>query len=160
MNGVSCMNSRLAAYGGCGSGLRHPVLFGPILTRACLLSALLWLLCPSLYLAPELLLVLSFPLSPASHNAAPSCRHCPAAQVGVPISRMCHHPATGLLAAACDDLVIRMYDVEARRLVRRFRGHADRISDLQLSSDCRWLLSASLDNTVRVWDVPGEAGGQ
>ncbi len=80
-------------------------------------------------------------------------------QVGVPISRLCHHPTTGLLAAACDDLVIRMYDVEARRLVRRFRGHTDRISDLQLSADCRWLLSASLDNTVRVWDVPGMALG-
>lgn len=44
---------------------------------------------------------------------------------------------------------------QALRLVRRFRGHTDRISDLQLSADCRWLLSASLDNTVRVWDVPG-----
>lgn len=45
--------------------------------------------------------------------------------------------------------------VQALRLVRRFKGHTDRISDLQLSSDCRWLLSASMDNTVRVWDVPG-----
>lgn len=33
-------------------------------------------------------------------------------QVGAPMSRLCHHPSTGLLAAACDDLVIRMFDVE------------------------------------------------
>lgn len=38
--------------------------------------------------------------------------------------------------------------------MRRFRGHADRITDLTLAADARWLLSASLDGTVRVWDVP------
>lgn len=46
------------------------------------------------------------------------------------------------------------YDYEAVRLVRRFRGHTDRITDLTLAADARWLLSASLDGTVRVWDVP------
>ena len=46
---------------------------------------------------------------------------------------------------------------QAMRVVRRFRGHTDRITDLQLSDDCRWLLSSSMDNTLRVWDVPGGA---
>ena len=40
------------------------------------------------------------------------------------------------------------------RSVRRFRGHKDRITDLAIAQDARWLLSASLDGTVRVWDVP------
>lgn len=75
--------------------------------------------------------------------------------VGVSISKLVQHATTGLLAAACDDLVIRMYDIDARRLVRRFKGHRDRISDLQMSEDGKWLLSSSLDNTLRVWDVPG-----
>ena len=78
--------------------------------------------------------------------------------VGSPVGRLAHHPSTGLVALACDDLVIRMFDVEALRSVRRFRGHTDRVTDLQLSEDCRWLLSASMDNTIRVWDVPGESG--
>ena len=30
----------------------------------------------------------------------------------------------------------------------------DRITALQISSDCRWLLSASMDGTLRVWDIP------
>lgn len=30
----------------------------------------------------------------------------------------------------------------------------DRITALQMSADCRWLLSASMDGTLRVWDVP------
>eukprot|EP00983_Pelagomonas_calceolata_P121690 1160824-Pelagomonas_calceolata.AAC.6 len=36
-----------------------------------------------------------------------------------------------------------------RHLVSR-----DRVTSLQLSADCRWLLSASMDGTLRVWDVP------
>lgn len=74
-----------------------------------------------------------------------------------PVVKATLHPATGLFAAACDDLMIRMYDVETLRLVRRFPGHTDRINDLHLSQDCRWLFSASMDNTVRIWDVPGKA---
>ena len=38
--------------------------------------------------------------------------------------------------------------------MRQFRGHTDRITDLQMSQDARWLLSSSLDGTMRVWDVP------
>ena len=38
--------------------------------------------------------------------------------------------------------------------MRQFRGHTDRITDLHMSADARWLLSASLDGTVRAWDVP------
>jgi len=75
--------------------------------------------------------------------------------VGSAVAKMAHHPSTSLVALACDDLTIRMYDIEAMRLVRRFNGHADRVTDLQLSEDCRWLFSSSMDNTVRVWDVPG-----
>ena len=46
------------------------------------------------------------------------------------------------------------YDIEAVRSVRQFRGHTDRITDLRMSADARWLLSSSLDGTLRVWDVP------
>ncbi len=46
------------------------------------------------------------------------------------------------------------YDIEAMRSVRQFRGHTDRITDLRMSADARWLLSSSLDGTLRVWDVP------
>ena len=48
---------------------------------------------------------------------------------------------------------------QAARLVRQFRGHTAAVSDMQVSHDCRWLLSASLDGTVRCWDIPGGGGG-
>ena len=44
--------------------------------------------------------------------------------------------------------------MEATRLVRRFQGHRAAITDLQLSSDSRWLLVATADGHVHVWDVP------
>lgn len=59
--------------------------------------------------------------------------------------------ATGVMGCT---LVVCRFDVEAVRSVRQFRGHTDRISDLHMSADARWLLSASLDGTTRVWDVP------
>ncbi|PNH10160.1 WD repeat domain-containing protein [Tetrabaena socialis] len=31
---------------------------------------------------------------------------------------------------------------------------ADRVTGLHVSSDCRWLLSSSMDGTMRVWDIP------
>ena len=46
-----------------------------------------------------------------------------------------------------------MFDTAAPRLVRRFRGHSDRITAIDFSSDGRLLLSASMDLSIRVWDV-------
>jgi len=39
-------------------------------------------------------------------------------------------------------------------MVRRFKGHKDRVTGLVISQDARWLLSSSMDSTVRVWDIP------
>ena len=75
--------------------------------------------------------------------------------LGSKIGRIAFHPTTCLAAVACDDGTIRLCDVEAQTIVRRFKGHTDRITDLQFSADCRWLLSSSMDSTLRVWDVPG-----
>lgn len=74
--------------------------------------------------------------------------------VGAPVAHLCLHTASVLCAVATDSHQIRMYDVEAARLVRRFKGHADRITCIQISEDCRWLVSSSMDVTVKVWDIP------
>ena len=39
-------------------------------------------------------------------------------------------------------------------MVRRFKGHKDRVTGVVISQDARWLLSSSMDGTVRVWDIP------
>ena len=47
-----------------------------------------------------------------------------------------------------------MYDVVAGRRVRRLKGHTDRLTAVHWAADARWLLSASMDGTTRVWDIP------
>lgn len=76
--------------------------------------------------------------------------------LGTKVSKLTFHPSTCLVAVACDDLSIRVCDIESGSIVRRFKGHVDRITDLQFSQDCRWLLTSSMDSTFRIWDVPGK----
>ncbi|KAF9352917.1 hypothetical protein BGX26_009309 [Mortierella sp. AD094] len=58
------------------------------------------------------------------------------------------------LAVICDDLCIRIVDIENRRVVREFWGHSNRITDMTFSPDGHWLVSSSLDATIRTWDLP------
>ena len=44
--------------------------------------------------------------------------------------------------------------METGRQVRSFAGHRDRITDVGISADGKWLLSSSMDGTLRVWDIP------
>ncbi len=75
-------------------------------------------------------------------------------RVGVGIAQLEQARDSELMAAACDDFVIRVYDMASRKLVRRLEGHSTHISDLCFSRDGRRLVSASVDATVRVWDLP------
>lgn len=77
--------------------------------------------------------------------------------VGSPVTYLARLPDSALAAVACDDLSVRVFDVEAMQQVRLFEGHQDRITDLVVSEDCRWLLSSSMDGTIRVWDIPASA---
>lgn len=61
---------------------------------------------------------------------------------------------SGLLAAVCDDLVVRLVDIETRRVVRELRGFKGRILDTAFSPDSRWLIATSLDSTIRTFDIP------
>ncbi|KAH7929755.1 Utp21-domain-containing protein [Leucogyrophana mollusca] len=65
------------------------------------------------------------------------------------------HRDTGLLAAVCDDKVVRIVDIETRRIVRELPcGTQGRILDIAFSPDSRWLVAASLDSTIRTFDIP------
>eukprot|EP00037_Helgoeca_nana_P000952 m.24549 g.24549 ORF g.24549 m.24549 type:complete len:919 (+) comp11276_c0_seq1:225-2981(+) len=64
------------------------------------------------------------------------------------------HRESALLAVACQDYSVLVVDIEGQRVVRTFAGHSNRITDIAWSPDGRWLLSAGMDNTIRVWDVP------
>ncbi|TCD62177.1 hypothetical protein EIP91_007261 [Steccherinum ochraceum] len=64
------------------------------------------------------------------------------------------HNDSGLLAVVCDDLVVRIIDVETRRIVREMSGFKSKILDAVFSPDARWLVATSLDSVIRTFDVP------
>lgn len=59
-----------------------------------------------------------------------------------------------MLATAADDMILRLFDVTAMRLVRILVGHMDCVTDLCFSGDGKWLLSYSMNGTIR---VPGNS---
>ncbi|KAL1412861.1 rRNA-processing protein utp21 [Vanrija albida] len=61
---------------------------------------------------------------------------------------------SGLLAVVCDDLVVRLVDIETRRVVRELRGFRGRILDTTFTPDSRWLIATSLDSVIRTFDIP------
>ncbi|KAJ3242725.1 WD repeat-containing protein 36 [Chytriomyces hyalinus] len=72
----------------------------------------------------------------------------------VPISSLYFHKDSNIAAVACDDLCLRIIDIEVGRIVRELWGHRNRILDLSLSPDSRWLLSSGLEGTIKLWDIP------
>ncbi|OJT09103.1 U3 small nucleolar RNA-associated protein 21 -like protein [Trametes pubescens] len=64
------------------------------------------------------------------------------------------HRDSGLLAVICDDLVVRIVDIETRRIVRELGGFRGRILDLTFSPDSRWLVTTSMDSIIRTFDIP------
>ncbi|KAL7126155.1 hypothetical protein ABFS83_14G166500 [Erythranthe nasuta] len=74
-------------------------------------------------------------------------------EIGCSLVKIVYHRYNGLLATVADDLVIRLFDVVALKMVRKFEGHSDRITDVCFSEDGKWLLSSSMDGTIRIWDV-------
>ncbi|XP_020893453.1 WD repeat-containing protein 36 isoform X2 [Exaiptasia diaphana] len=72
-----------------------------------------------------------------------------------PVTQIQLHRESSLLAVSCDDFSIHVVDIETRRAVRTFTGHTNRITDLTFSPDARWLVSSSMDSSIRTWDLPG-----
>jgi U3 small nucleolar RNA-associated protein 21 len=87
----------------------------------------------------------------APHKKSPYILPCPAI-------KMCHVRDSDLAAIALKDHSVVLFDCTALSVVRRFgKGavrHKQAISDLCFSPDGRSLYTASLDSTIRVWDVP------
>ncbi|KAF9316671.1 hypothetical protein BG003_001695 [Podila horticola] len=80
------------------------------------------------------------------------CEH--SMEMPAPITHLLLFTENNHLAVICDDLCIRIVDVDNRRVVREFWGHSNRITDMTFSPDGHWLVSSSLDATIRTWDLP------
>ncbi|KAF7118999.1 hypothetical protein CNMCM5793_008639 [Aspergillus hiratsukae] len=69
------------------------------------------------------------------------------------ITGLRYNSSSELVAFSCDDLSIRVVDIETRKLIREFWGCVGQINDFIFSSDSRWIVAASMDSRVRVWDL-------
>ena len=72
----------------------------------------------------------------------------------VAITGIRYHAANDLIALTCDDLAIRVVDTETKRTIRELWGCQKGINDFCFSNDGRWIIAASKDCIVRIWDLP------
>jgi len=64
------------------------------------------------------------------------------------------HNESAMLAVAQEDLTFLIVDIESRSIVRKFVGHTAKLTDATFSPDSRWLVTSSMDCTIRTWDIP------
>uniref|UniRef100_H0YRW1 WD repeat domain 36 n=1 Tax=Taeniopygia guttata TaxID=59729 RepID=H0YRW1_TAEGU len=64
------------------------------------------------------------------------------------------HRDSGILGIAFDDFTISVLDIETRKIVRTFSGHHGQINDMTFSPDGRWLITSSMDCSIKTWDLP------
>lgn len=71
-----------------------------------------------------------------------------------PICKMELHRPSSLIAVVLSDFTIEVIDIVGRKVVRKFEGHDEQLTDVAFSPDGRWIVSASLDSTLKCFDVP------
>jgi len=70
------------------------------------------------------------------------------------ITGMRYHAPNDLIALSSDDLSIRVVDIVTKKTIRELWGCQGAINDFCFSNDGRWIVAASKDCVVRVWDLP------
>ena len=79
--------------------------------------------------------------------------------LGVLFGSITIHPAGEILAAGGHDHVIRLLTLDTGRILGELPGHQHGIHCLKFSPDGQRLVSASADETVKLWEVDVSAGG-
>lgn len=64
------------------------------------------------------------------------------------------HPENALLCIVLDNFTVNVLDYETKTIVRKFAGHTAQITDAAFSADSRWLITASMDCSIKVYDIP------
>ena len=73
-------------------------------------------------------------------------------QDGISLIR-CHRESS-MIAVALVNFALLVIDLDTKVVIRKFMGHSAKINDVTFSPDSRWLVSASMDSTIKIWDIP------
>lgn len=74
--------------------------------------------------------------------------------LGSPVSFFRTHEESSLIGVILDDFCVVLVDVETKKVVRKFSGHIAQVTDVTFSPDARWIITTSIDRTIRTWDIP------
>ncbi|KAF2843347.1 Utp21-domain-containing protein [Patellaria atrata CBS 101060] len=69
------------------------------------------------------------------------------------VTALRYHRPSDLIAFSCDDSSIRIIDIETKKLIRELWGCHGTVTDFSFSNDGRWIIAASPDSIIRVWDL-------
>lgn len=64
------------------------------------------------------------------------------------------HSENALVCIVLDDFTVNILDCDTCTIIRKFSGHTGRITDATFSSNSRWLITASMDCSIKVFDIP------
>jgi WD40 repeat protein len=77
---------------------------------------------------------------------------------GCEVFHLAFGPTGGLVAVACEDHTVRVYDVQTGAEVRKLAGHLDQVLVVAFHPNGQILASGSADGTVRLWDLRSGTG--
>lgn len=64
------------------------------------------------------------------------------------------HRESSMLCVVLEDFTVVIVDYDKKNVVRKFVGHTAPITDACFSPDSRWLITSSMDCTIKTWDIP------
>ena len=59
----------------------------------------------------------------------------------------------GVLASGGPESIVRLWDPRTGKRIRKFVGHTDNIRDILLNQDCDTVMTASSDQSIKVWSI-------
>lgn len=64
------------------------------------------------------------------------------------------HRESSMVAIVLEDFTVNILDLDTRIIIRKFFGHTAQLTDATFSPDSRWLITSSMDCTIKTWNIP------